>query len=120
MAEHDLVHKVSPFCDPHLLVQAEGPLDFLLGQAEYFPQDDILSAKVALLGLDSPATPAPAAAGRAAPVRRAPVKVAKATSPSSAKPRGDAKPPSVAEAAVREVVTCVDILAGASRRIECF
>lgn len=49
MAEHDLVHKVSPFCDPHLLVQADGPLDFLLGQAEYFPQEDILKAKVALL-----------------------------------------------------------------------
>jgi hypothetical protein len=50
MAEHDLVHRVSPFCDPHLLVQADGPLDFLLGQAEYFPQEDILKAKVALLG----------------------------------------------------------------------
>ena len=50
MAEHDLLHKVSPFCDPHLLVQAEGPLDFLHGQAEYFPENDILSAKVALLG----------------------------------------------------------------------
>lgn len=49
MAEHDLIHKVSPFCDPHLLVQADGPLDFLLGQAEYFPQEDISKAKVALL-----------------------------------------------------------------------
>lgn len=49
MAEHDLFHKVALFCDPHLLVQAEGPLDFLLDQAEYFPQEDIMKAKVALL-----------------------------------------------------------------------
>ena len=50
MAEHDLTHKVSAFCDVHLLVAPDGPLDFLVGQAEYFSQEDILNAKAQLLG----------------------------------------------------------------------
>jgi pilus assembly protein CpaB len=80
--------------------------------------DDVVATagatKVALLGLAAPTQPATHAA------RRVPVKAAH---PVPSRVQRVAKPVAPTPAvmpAPREVVTCVDILAGPSRRIECF
>ncbi|EWM27525.1 eukaryotic translation initiation factor 3 subunit e [Nannochloropsis gaditana] len=49
MAEYDLTQKIAPFTDVHFLVQSDGPLDFLIEQAEYYSYDDVMRAKLALL-----------------------------------------------------------------------